>query len=86
MTRLARKLEGLLIEITFAEEREFTSARQALKRFTHKQEDTLIAITFAEAGEIETAVSYVNKDGEAPRSRRTRYPTRRFTKICAGRA
>ena len=86
MTRLARKLEELFLDITYAEEREFKSAREALKRAARKLEDTLIAITFAEAGEIETAARYINRDGEPPRSRRKRYTTRRFTRTCTGRA
>jgi hypothetical protein len=86
MKKLARTLEGLFIDITFAEEREFRSIREALKKFTKKMEDTFTAIAFAEAGEFETAVSYIHKDGEAPRSRRSGHSTRRLSKLCTGRA
>ncbi len=86
MKELAKKLEEMFINITFAEEREFRSAREALRKFAQKIEDTFTAIAFAEAGEFETAASYINKDGQAPRSRHAGYPTRRFTKLCTGRA
>ncbi len=86
MKKLARQVEDLFLDITFAEEREFRSAREALRKFEQKIEDTFTAIAFAEAGEFETAASYINKDGEAPKSRHAGCPTRRFIKLCTGRA
>lgn len=90
MKTLVRILEGLFIDIPFAEERESRSAREvlkkALKKSAQKVEDTFTAIAFAEAGEFETGEGYINKDGNAPRSRRTGSPTRRVPRFCAGRA
>ncbi len=86
MKELAKKLEEMFINIAFAEEREFRSAREALRKFAQKIEDTFTAIAFAEAGEFETATSYINKNGEAPKSRHAAHPTGRFTKLCTVRA
>jgi hypothetical protein len=86
MKKLTGKLEELFINITFTEEREFTAAREALKRASQKIEDTRTAITFAEAGEFETAVSYINKGGRRPKSRRIRSSAKGHTRLCTGRA
>lgn len=86
MKKLAKKLEEMFINITFAEDREFDSVKEALKKVAQKTEDTFTAIAFAEAGEFETAASYLNRDGEARRSRRAGHPPRRFNKLCSGGA
>ena len=86
MEKIAGRLEEMFTDITFAEGREFNAAGDALKRASQMIEDTFVAIAFAEAGEFETAASYINMDGEAPRSRRAGYPSRRFNKLCSGRA
>ncbi len=86
MKKLAKRLKELFIDITFAEDREVDSVKEALKKFAQKIEDTFTAIAFAEAGEFETAASYINKDGEAPKSRLAGSPTRKVTRLCSGRA
>jgi phenylalanyl-tRNA synthetase alpha subunit len=86
MKRIAKRLEDLFINITFAEEREFSNARNAVRRLAEKIEDTFTAIAFAEAGEFESAARYINEDGEALKSSSSGYPTRRFTRLCDGRA
>jgi hypothetical protein len=63
MTRLAKKMEELFTDITFAEDREFKSVRELLKKGNEALEDVFTAIAFAEAGEFETAVTYINKNG-----------------------
>jgi len=86
MKRLARRLEELFLDITFAEEREFNSVKEALKKVAKKIEDIFTAIAFAEAGEFVTAASCINGDGEAPRPRRAGYSPGRFNKLCSGGA
>lgn len=84
MKQLARRLEELFIDITFAEDREFDSVKRASSKVAVGSEDTFTAIAFAESGEFETAASYINGDGEAKGSRRKEYPLRRFNKLYAG--
>jgi hypothetical protein len=86
MKTLTKKLEELFIEITFAEDREFKTVREALKTVAQKIEDTLTAVAFAEAGEFETAANYINKSGQDPKHRRSGSATGRFTRLCTGRA
>jgi enoyl-[acyl-carrier-protein] reductase (NADH) len=86
MNKIARRLEDLFTEMTFAEDRQMNTAGDAVKKAAQRIEDIFTVIAFAEAGEFETAASYINSDGEAPRSRRAGYPPRRFNKLCSGRA
>ncbi|MFZ2198876.1 MAG: hypothetical protein WAV13_14145 [Thermodesulfovibrionales bacterium] len=88
MTKLARKVEELFVDITFAEDRIFNPAQEALNKVAQKIEDTFTAIAFAEAGEFEAAKSYINKntDGEAPKSSWSGYHPGGFSKHCTGRA
>jgi hypothetical protein len=86
MTKLARKLEGLFVDITFAEDRVFNPAQESLIKVAQRIEDTFTAIAFAEAGEFETAISFINKGGEAPKGRWSGYRTKGFSRPCAGRA
>jgi hypothetical protein len=86
MTKLARKLEELFVDMTFAEDRAFNPAQEALSKVAQKIEDTFTAIAFAEAGAFETAKSSINKDGEAPECRRSGYRAKGFSKPCTGRA
>lgn len=87
MTEIAKKLEELLIDITFAEDRDFpASAKRAGITIRRKIEDTFTAVAFAEAGEFEAAATYLNKDGELARSPRADRTVGRFGRPCAGRA
>jgi len=87
MSRLSKKLEELLSDITFAEDRDFTSSLGATVRtMSQKIEDTFIAVAFADAGEFETAASYLNEDGELLKSPRASRTAGRFGSPCAGRA
>jgi hypothetical protein len=86
MKTLTGKLEELFVNITFAEEREFSAAREAFRKVVQKGEDTFTAIAFAEAGEFETAANYISKAGEAPRHRKSGHSAKRFTRPCTGRA
>ncbi len=52
MKEIARRLEELFFNITFAEDREFSSAREALNRIAQKMEDTFTAVAFAEARRV----------------------------------
>jgi len=80
MTKLARKLEELFVDITFAENRIFNPSQEALNKVAQKIEDIFTAIVFAEAGEFETAMSYLNRDGDAPKSRWSGYSPGGFSK------
>ncbi len=84
MKKLTGKLEDLFVNITFAEEREFNAAREALKKTSQKIEDTFTAVAFAEAGESETAANYINRSGEGPKYRRSG-STSRLNRPCTGR-
>jgi hypothetical protein len=86
MTKLARKIEELFVDITFAEDRIFNPAQEGLNKVAQKIEDTFTAIAFAEAGEFETAKDYINKDGEVCKSRRSGFSSGGFSKPCTGRA
>jgi hypothetical protein len=86
MTKLARKPEELFVDMTFAEDRAFNPAQEAPSKVAQKIEDIFTAIAFAEAGEFEMAKDYINKDGEAPKCRRSGYRTKGFLKPCTGRA
>lgn len=87
MTRLSRKLEELLIHVTFAEDRNFpASAKRDCMAIGRKIEDTFTAVAFAEAGEFETAASYLDQGGELPKSPRAGRTAGRFGRPCAGRA
>lgn len=87
MTNLARRLEELFTEITFAEDRVFSPVQKVLRRVGQKIENTFTAIAFAEAGEYDIARSSLNnKDGEGPKHRKSGYRHKRFTKLCSGRA
>lgn len=83
MRKTAKRLEELLTDITFAEEREFNSAKEALMTLAEKIEDAFIAVTFAEAGEFAAATSYIKKHGEGQRPQKT---NGQITTLCAGRA
>jgi len=85
MTHLARRLEELFTEITFAEDRAFSPVQKTLRKVEQKMDDTLIAITFAEAGVFNIALSTLNKDGKTPTHRRSGYRPKGFTKLCSGR-
>jgi hypothetical protein len=85
MIKLAKKLEELFVDITFAEDRAFNHSRKVPGKVAQKIEDTFTAIAFAETGEFETAMSYINKDGEAPKGRWSEYRSKGFSKPCAGR-
>jgi hypothetical protein len=69
MTKLAKKMEELFIDITFAEDREIKSAREYIEKVSQALEDDFTAIAFAEAGEFEIAVTYINKNGSDTKSR-----------------
>ena len=69
MTKLAKKMEELFIDITFAEDREIKSAREYLEKVSHALEDDFTAIAFAEAGAFDTAVTYINKNGSNAKNR-----------------
>ena len=86
MKRLTGKLEDLFISITFAEEREFASIREALTRTWQKIEDTQTAIAFAEAGEIETTAGCVSRGGKRPKPGRIVSPAGGRSRACPGRA
>jgi len=87
MTRLSRKLEGLLSDITFAEDCDFSSSLETTPRtLSQELEDTFTAVAFAEAGEFDVAASYLNRDGELPKSPRAGRTAGRFGRPCAGRA
>lgn len=87
MTRLSRKLEELLSDITFAEDRDFTSSiEETLRTMSQKIEDTFTAIAFAEAGEFEAALSYIQDGGGFPKSPRPGAVTGKGTILCTGRA
>ena len=86
MKKIAGRLEETFTDITFAEDREFKAVGDTLKKAAQIIEDTFAAIALAEAGKFEAAASAVNRDGEAPRSRRSGYPPKRFNKLCSGRA
>ena len=86
MTKLARKLEELFVDIAFAEDRVFNPAQNAPSKVVQKIEDTFTAIAFAEAGEFEMAKDYINKDGEVPKGRCSGYQPKGFSRPCAGRA
>ncbi len=87
MTRLSRKLEELLSDITFAEDRDFTASLWAtLRTMSQEIEDTFTAVAFAEAGEFEAAASYPDQGGELPKSPRAGRTAGRFGRPCAGRA
>lgn len=87
MTKLSKKLEELLSDMTFAEDRDFpvsaTKDRMAIGR---KIEDTFTAVAFAEAGEFEAAATYLNRDCELPKFLRVGRSAGRFGRPCAGRA
>jgi hypothetical protein len=85
MTKIAKRLEEIFINITFAEDREFDSVKRAFKIIGQKVEDTFAAIAFAEAGEFEAAVSYLNEDGEIAESPRAGYTIGRCNRLCTGR-
>ncbi len=74
------------MDITFAEDREFSNTGSALKELSNKIEDTFTAVAFAEAGEFENAANYINKDGDTPKIHGKGYKTKRFTKLCTGKA
>jgi len=86
MTKLTREMEELFIDITFAEDRIFDPAQEGLRRVAEKIEDTFTAIVFAESGEFDIAKSYINKDGEARKSRWSGFSSGGFSKHCTGRA
>jgi len=86
MTHLARRLEELFTEITFAEDRVFNPGQKALRKVGQKIDDTFIAITFAEVGVFDIALSTLNKDGKRPTHRKSGYRPKRFTTLCSGRA
>ena len=86
MTQLARKLEELFVDITFAEDRIFNPAQEGLSRIAQKIEDIFTAIAFAESGEFDIAKSYINKDGEACKYRWSGFSSGGFSKHCTGRA
>lgn len=86
MTHLARRLEELFTEITFAEDRVFGPVQKALRKAEQRIDDTFTAITFAEAGAFDRALSTLNKDGKRPTHRKSGYRPKRFTKLCSGRA
>jgi hypothetical protein len=86
MTRLARRLEELFTEITFAEDRVFNPIEKALRKVEQMIDDTFTAITFAEAGVFDIALNTINKDGKTPKHRKSGYRPKRFTKLCSGRA
>ncbi len=69
MTRLAKRMEELFTDITFAEDREFKSARKFLNKSSQALENVFTAIAFAEVGEFETAVTYINKNGSNTKGR-----------------
>lgn len=83
MRKRTNRLEELLIDITFAEEREFSPAKEALSKIAETIEDTFIAIAFAEAGEFGAATCNINKKGEGQRPQKT---NGQFTTLCTGRA
>jgi hypothetical protein len=85
MTKSARKLKEVFVDMTFAEDRVFNPAKEALNKVTQKIEDTFTSIAFAEAGECETAKSYIRKDEDAPKSRWSGYSPGGFSKHCTGR-
>ena len=62
MTKLAKKMEELFTDITFAQDREPKSVSEYLEKVSQALENVFTAITFAEAGEFETAVTYINKN------------------------
>jgi hypothetical protein len=86
MKKLTRKLEELFTDITFAEERAFKPAQKATGGFTQTIENFFTAVAFSEAGEFEIEKGYITKDGEAPKSRRSGYRPKEFSRPCAGRA
>jgi hypothetical protein len=86
MTKLARRLEELFTEITFAEDRVFSPVQKALRKVEQKIDDTFTAITFAEAGVFDLALSTPNKEGKRPMHRKSGYRPKRFVKLCSGRA
>lgn len=86
MTKLAKNLEELFVDITFAEDRAFNSEQEALKKVAEKIEDIFTTIAFAEAGEFETAKGYIKKDGKVPKGCWFGHGSEGFSKHCAGRA
>jgi len=86
MTHLARRLEELFTEITFAEDRVFNPVQKALRKVGQKIDATFTAITFAEVGLFDIALSTLNKHGKTPKHRKSGYRQKRFMKVCSGRA
>ncbi|MDH4233224.1 MAG: hypothetical protein OEW04_14495 [Nitrospirota bacterium] len=69
MTKLAKRMEELFTDITFAEDREIKSASEYLEKVSQALEDDFMATAFAEAGEFKTAITYINKNGSSTRCR-----------------
>lgn len=86
MTNLARRLEELFTEITFAEDRVFIPVKKTLRKVGQKIDDTFTAITFAEAGVFDIALSTMSKNGKTPTHRKSGYRPKKFTNLCSGRA
>ena len=86
MTNLARRLEELFTEITFAEDRVFSPVQKTLRKVGQKIDDTFTAITFAEAGVFEIALSTMNRNGKTSTHRKSGYRPKRFIKLCSDRA
>ena len=84
MKQLSGKREGLFIGITFPEDRELSTAKEAWKVLGQNREDTVTAIVLAEAGEFEAAAGFINKDGKIP-GHRSQNTEKRVTNLCAGR-
>ena len=82
MRKITKRLEELLIDITFAEEREFSPAKEALSKIAETIEDTFTAIAFAEAGEFGAASNNINKQGDGQRPQKT---NGQFRTLCPGR-
>jgi hypothetical protein len=85
MTKRAKRLEELFIDITFAEDREFDSVKRAFKIIGQKIEVTFAATALAEAGEFEAAVSYLDEVGEVAQSPRAGCTIGRCNRLCTGR-
>lgn len=85
MTNIARKLEELFTEITFAEDRVFSPARKALRKIGQKIDDIFIAITFGEVGAFDGALNTINKNGKTFKHRKSGYRKKRFARLCTGR-
>lgn len=60
MKNMARRIEEMFVEVTFAEEREIRQLKNISDRFTEWIDNHFTAVTFAEVGEVDTARDFMD--------------------------